>query len=269
MYSSDLEDIVRPFKKSGVNRNELLLLQAILTSDPAIKGIRPAASDLLLEFRNEVQELLVGVMKRTRKFSPINVHAQFGNYLLLTPTIIAIADRISTVLRQRFPLSLVQSDLPFLGILQTLAHPDTTDYLRFPQLSRNIFAIEKQESSSNERNTNTPVSYNPWHSVASAFSNIQMPGSLPYNSQPPNFSIVSALSPNSSCSSIYSPTNNLFPAQPLPPLPEPSSTHIFITTTSTALAPPLTITTPTPLSTALCPPQFMPFHTPPQSGRVL
>jgi hypothetical protein len=28
-------------------------------------------------------------------------------------------------------------------------------------------------------------------------------------------------------------------------------------------APPLTITAPTPPPTALCPPQFMPFHTPP------
>jgi hypothetical protein len=87
MYNSAVEDIVRPFKKSGVCRNEILLLQAILTADPAIKGIRPAASDILLEFRNKVQELLISVMKRARKTSPINVHAQFGNFLLLTPTL--------------------------------------------------------------------------------------------------------------------------------------------------------------------------------------
>lgn len=87
LYNSALEDIVRPFKKSSVSRNELLLLQAILTVDPAIKGIRPAASDLLSEFRNRLQELLVMVMKRSRKSSPIDVNAQFGNYLLLFPTI--------------------------------------------------------------------------------------------------------------------------------------------------------------------------------------
>lgn len=71
---------------------------------------------------------------------------------------------------------------------------------------------------------------------------------------------MSALSPNS-----YSSTTNLFPAQPLPE-PSPSATvascHSFIAA-SLAPPPPLTITAPTPPPTAIHPPQFMPFHTPP------
>ncbi|KAI6175285.1 hypothetical protein M3Y97_00671800 [Aphelenchoides bicaudatus] len=241
MYNSALEDIVRPFKKSGVSRNEILLLQAIITADPGIKGIRPAASDLLLEFRNRIQELLIGVMKRSRKASPINVHAQFGNFLLLTPTLMAISDRITSSLRQKFPLSLAQNlgELPHLGILQTLAHPDTTDYLRFPQLNRKIFAVEKQESPV-EKNVGTPSTYNTWHSftilaLTTLLSTLQL--------------------------QIY------FPAQPLPePSPSASSTHTFISGSSIlAPAPPLTITAPTPPPTAICQPNFMPFHTPPPS----
>jgi hypothetical protein len=87
LFNSALEDIVRPLKKSGITSNELLLLQAIISVDPAIKGIRPAASDLLLEFRNKLQELLISVIKRARRSSSIDVNAQFGNYLLLFPTI--------------------------------------------------------------------------------------------------------------------------------------------------------------------------------------
>lgn len=87
LFNSALEDIVRPLKKSGISRNELLLLQSIIAVDPSIKGIRPAASDLLLEFRNKLQELLIVVIKGARRSSSIDVHAQFGNYLLLFPTI--------------------------------------------------------------------------------------------------------------------------------------------------------------------------------------
>jgi hypothetical protein len=93
----------------------------------------------------------------------------------------AISDRISSSLRQKFPLNQrgQQSDPPHLGIIHTLAHPDTTDYLRFPQLNRKIFAVEKQESpASVERQVPTPsassATYNTWHSFATAFSGIQV-----------------------------------------------------------------------------------------------
>jgi hypothetical protein len=64
-------------------------------------------------------------------------------------------------------------ELAHVGILQTLAHPDTTDYLRFPQLNRKIFAVEKQESPV-EKTVGAPAAYNTWHSFASAFTGIQV-----------------------------------------------------------------------------------------------
>ncbi|KAI6187260.1 hypothetical protein M3Y98_00223600 [Aphelenchoides besseyi] len=249
-----IDDIIRPLRRSNATSADLLLLQAILTVDPAIKGIRPAASDLLATMRNRILELMGQNLKRgslnERRFgSTIATFSPIGNLLLLTPTIMIIADHVTTYLRHKFPLDQPQSptSLPHLGILQTLAHPDTTDYLRFPQLNRKLFGsaitgslTEKSvdslcsptesitQQSTNDNVTQMPANvvashaYSRWQSFANAFSGIQVPNTLNTYNTPntPNFSLVSALSPgSSSCSSLYS-TSHLFPAQPLP---EPSA----------------------------------------------
>uniref|UniRef100_A0A914P414 Uncharacterized protein n=1 Tax=Panagrolaimus davidi TaxID=227884 RepID=A0A914P414_9BILA len=69
---------------------EITLLRAIVTLDPSIKGIRPAASETLQELRNQFEDLLMRLIKRGSKISNStqSAYAKFANYLLIVPALI-------------------------------------------------------------------------------------------------------------------------------------------------------------------------------------
>ncbi|CAD5226459.1 unnamed protein product [Bursaphelenchus xylophilus] len=241
VYNSASEDVIRPLKKTAVTKTELLLFQAILTSDPAIKGIRPAASDLLSQFRNLLQDSLLEVIKKSHPFG-ISSFAQYGNMLLLTPAIITISDRLHSALQQQFPLSVPVGEAPHFRLLQYLANPDTTDYLRFPQFNRKLFTTEKQE-----KLPEAPMPLtNTWQTFANAFTEIHMTNHLNASCRGPTFSLMSALNPSLHGPSFYT-APSLFPNQPLPDPPPSCSAFV------TVPAPPLTVTAPSPSTEVLTP----------------
>ncbi|CAD5219444.1 unnamed protein product [Bursaphelenchus okinawaensis] len=248
VYNSASEDVIRPLKKTATTETELLLFQAILTADPAIKGIRPAASDLLLKLRNLLIDSLLDVIKKSHPHltSPFS---QCGNMLLLTPSVLTISDRLHSALQQHFPLSLAVSEYPYFRLLQSLANPDTTDYLRFPQFNRKLFGAEKSPEKPPER----PPVPDSWQTFANAFTEIHMTSQLNGSTCGPTFSLMSALNPLQG-PSFYT-TPSLFPNQPLPDPPPSCSAFV------TVPALPLTVTAPSPSSDVLTP-QGLPTNSP-------
>lgn len=87
---SVMEDIINPLKKMSASGTEVTLLRAIVTLDPSIKGIRPAASETLQELRNQFEDLLMRLIKRGSKISNSSqsAYAKFANYLLIVPALI-------------------------------------------------------------------------------------------------------------------------------------------------------------------------------------
>uniref|UniRef100_A0A914EKY3 NR LBD domain-containing protein n=1 Tax=Acrobeloides nanus TaxID=290746 RepID=A0A914EKY3_9BILA len=252
-----MEDFIPALKKLNPTQTEIFAFKAIITMDPSAKGIRPAASETITEFRNRLQELFAKLLKKG-KVSSISPYAQFGNYLLLIPNLISISERLNETFRAKYPLNGGnETNELHIYILRDLFNPDTTDYLRFPQYSaRKLSASAPSpnagmnkvfEMSSNnipkQRLPNTPPQimindqisgfehYN-WHlsTFASAFSNLQTTTgfSAPIITSDPKspISLVNGFSPV--FSSAENNASHLSPA-----LPTQSMTPVenFMTTT--------------------------------------
>lgn len=146
---ASLDEVLHSLRRLSISRSELLVLQALLTVDASLRGLRPVAVEMLAEFRARLHELLGAVLRRAAAAaaaatatpmtgggtSSDSFFAQLGDLLFLAPTIATLADRLLVNLRHDYP-----SDAPptisspaHLRILQTLVHLDTSDYLRFPQ----------------------------------------------------------------------------------------------------------------------------------------
>uniref|UniRef100_A0AC34FHH9 Uncharacterized protein n=1 Tax=Panagrolaimus sp. ES5 TaxID=591445 RepID=A0AC34FHH9_9BILA len=247
---SVMEDIINPMKKMSASGTEITLLRAIVTLDPSIKGIRPAASETLQELRNQFEDLLMRLIKRGSKISNStqSAYAKFANYLLIVPALISAADCLFNHLQIKYPLNEnnPNNDKPHADILRSLFNPDTTDYLRFPQLNSGYFTVpsntttspspyEKQSTrlSQQSQQQHTPQiaindrirpfdNYN-WHlsSFASAFSSLQVQTSSAYQTSstdsPSVVSLVASLSPSAFATqqSTSSNATHISPALPV------------------------------------------------------
>uniref|UniRef100_A0AC35EVW1 Uncharacterized protein n=1 Tax=Panagrolaimus sp. PS1159 TaxID=55785 RepID=A0AC35EVW1_9BILA len=242
---SVMEDIINPMKKMSASGTEITLLRAIVTLDPSIKGIRPAASETLQELRNQFEDLLMRLIKRGSKISNStqSAYAKFANYLLIVPALISAADCLFNHLQIKYPLNEnnQNNDKPHADILRNLFNPDTTDYLRFPQLNSGYFTVPSNIPTPNSYEKQpTPISqhsqqhtpqiaindrirpfenYN-WHlsTFASAFSSLQTSSAYQTSStdSPSVVSLVASLSPSAfGTQQSASNTSHISPALPV------------------------------------------------------
>uniref|UniRef100_A0A7E5A0V4 Nuclear receptor domain-containing protein n=1 Tax=Panagrellus redivivus TaxID=6233 RepID=A0A7E5A0V4_PANRE len=145
-----MANVIKPLQALTASRTELLLLKSIVLLDPKIRGIRPAAGDVLHELRNHANDLLMRLIKRGVSISNSSqsAYAKFANYLLVLPPLNNIADCLQGYLQAKYPLDENVAVNEYHGeILRTLFNPDTTDYLRFPQSSCGLFNVNTSMAS--------------------------------------------------------------------------------------------------------------------------
>ena len=101
-YAS-LDEILHTLRRLKISRSELLVFQALLTVDASLRGLRPAAGELLAEFRARLHELLGALLRRAAHatataaatamtaafaFSP-SLASKLGDLYLLAPSIVS------------------------------------------------------------------------------------------------------------------------------------------------------------------------------------
>uniref|UniRef100_A0AC34QVM6 Uncharacterized protein n=1 Tax=Panagrolaimus sp. JU765 TaxID=591449 RepID=A0AC34QVM6_9BILA len=176
-----IEEIVNPLKRLTVSGTELSLLRAVIVLDPSAKGIRPAASETLLELRNQFNDLLMRLIKRGSKLSQSSQssYAKFANYLLIIPQLTNVSNCLSNQFQKKFPVDEnVNIGKPHADILRNLFNPDTTDYLRFPQVNGNYFPVPPTQPKSTP-----PIHSNSEHTKDNLNQRQQTPPQITINDQ--------------------------------------------------------------------------------------
>ncbi|CAJ0959207.1 unnamed protein product, partial [Mesorhabditis belari] len=122
-----ISEVVAPLRRLEPSDAEFVLLKAIIALNPDATGICNAASSSLREKRDDLQNLLLKTIKKSRPKNNTQPGSHFGNLLLLIPPLRQLGFELISHLRTKFPRD--GSQAPFRRILCDVFNPVYDDLL--------------------------------------------------------------------------------------------------------------------------------------------